>query len=318
LRGHKRSSVPNLGCPSTHFEGCESDRSLFALAAQQLGCVTIEQAVRCGLTRDQLRHRIERGRLERLGPRVLRVAGSPPAWEQMLMAGLLDLGREAVVSYRAAASLHGFDRFAPGPLEFTVERARHGLRSPWTVHTTRTLGLVDRTTVGPFACTTASRTVIDLARSGHRDELERAIDSAVRDGYSSPTFLRKRLAALRGPGRWGVRLLDELLVDAGGHSKLERAFLKLVRSAGLPRPTCQRIYKRDGQTIARVDFDFEPRPVVAEVSGRLGHVSDAERAKDARRRNELYAFGRYVLEFTYDDVFRQPEYVVRTLRHHLT
>jgi very-short-patch-repair endonuclease len=287
------------------------------VAAEHLGCITIDQALACGLTRRQLRHRLDTGRVERLGPRALRIAGSPPSWEQALMAGLLDLGRGAVVSYRAAAVLFGFDGFRAGPVEFTVDRARHGVRSPWIVHTTLTLGRVDRTSVGPFACTTASRTVIDLARSGNRDELERAMDSAIRDGHSSPVFLKKRLAALRGPGRWGVRLLDELLVDAGGHSKLERAFLQLVRTAGLPRPKCQRIYRIDGVTVARVDFDFAPRLVVVEVSGRRGHVSDAERAKDARRRNELGAFGLLVLEFTYDDVLRRPDYVLATLRRHL-
>ena len=83
-------------------------------------------------------------------------------------------------------------------------------------------------------------------------------------------------------------------------------------------PTCQVVYRRDGKTLARVDFDFGPKPVVVEVSGRRGHASDAERAKDARRRNELQALGLVVLEFTADDVRLRPAYVVETLRRHLT
>jgi hypothetical protein len=293
------------------------DHTALALAAGQLGCLTIDQALRCGMTADQLRHRVRLGRLERLGPRVLRIGGSAPTWEQTLMAGLLDLGDDAVVSYLAAAALFGFDGFRPGPVEFSVRRARHGLRSPWSVHTAVRLDLVDRTTVGRFPCTSATRTILDLARHVGRDELERAIDSAVRDGHSAPAFLRARLTQLRGPGRWGVRLLDELLLDSGGHSKLEREFLKLVRWAGLPRPRCQVVYRRDGKTVARVDFDFVPKAVTAEVSGRRGHASDAERAKDAQRRNELQALGRVVLEFTSDDVSRRGDYVIATLRRHV-
>jgi hypothetical protein len=293
------------------------DRQLCALAAAQHSCFTVSQALGCGLTARQVRGRTDIGRYERLGPRVLRLAGSAPTWEQSLFAGLLDLGGHTVVSHRAAAALYEFDGFDAGPVEFTVERRRHGIRSPWVVHTTRVLGLADRADVGRFPCTSASRTVIDLAARSGVSEVERAMDSAVRAGLTSPAFLQRRLSALRGRGRSGVRLLDSLLPDAGGHSPLEREFLALVRKAGLPRPRCQVVYKHDGKTIARVDCDFAPRPVVVEVSGRRGHASDAERAKDARRRNELQALGLIVLEFTTDDIHRRPDYVLAMLRRHL-
>jgi very-short-patch-repair endonuclease len=295
----------------------EPDDRLLQLAARQFGCVSVQQAQACGLGLPELRWRLRVGRLHRIGARVLRVVGSPPSWEQSLLAGLLDLGPTSVVSHRAAAALHGFEGFERGPIEFTVERARHGLRGPWRMHTTRTLEAIDRGVVSPFRCTSATRTIVDLARGANREELGRAIDGAVRDGWSSPTFLRKRLTALRRSGRAGVRLLDELLVDSGGHSPLERAFLELVRRAGLPRPACQRVYRRDGSTVARVDFDFAPRLVVVEVSGRRGHASDAERAKDAHRRNELQSLGLVVLEFTTDDIRNRPCYVLATLARHL-
>jgi very-short-patch-repair endonuclease len=270
------------------------------------------------MTEAQIRHRLGTGRFERLGVRVLRVAGSTSSWEQQLMAGLLNLGPSAVVSHRAAAALHGFDGFGRVPIEFTVPRALRNRGPSWNVHSTRRIEQLDRDRVGPFACTSASRTIIDLAAQAGASELSRAIDSAVREGLSSPTFLRHRLRQLRGRGRRGVRLLDQLLTDAGGHTPLERAFLELVRRAGLPRPNCQQIYRKDGKTVARVDFSFEPSPVVVEVSGRRGHSTDTERAKDARRRNELQALGLIVLEFTREDVFERAAYVVETLRRHLS
>ena len=133
--------------------------------------------------------------------RAFTIAGTPPSWEQQLAAGLLDLGSEAVVSHRAAAALQGFDGFGPKPIEYTVPRTTGGAESAWRVHTSRTLDPIDRCSIGMFRCTTASRTIIDLARTASPAELERAIDSAIRDGLSSPSFLRRRLSALRGSGR---------------------------------------------------------------------------------------------------------------------
>jgi len=172
-------------------------------------------------------------------------------------------------------------------------------------------------TVETFRCTTASRTIVDLAALDvTATQLGNAIDSAIRDGLSSPTYLRRRLAALRGPGV-AVRRLDELLIDTGGHSTLERRFLRLMRESGLPRPLCQVIHRRNGETFARVDFEFEPLPLVVEVSGRRGHVTDSDRRRDARRRNELQSDGFTVLEFTTVDVVDDSGTVANTVRQHV-
>jgi hypothetical protein len=295
---------------------CVSDRTLQELAARQYGCVTFAQAHDCGLTRSQLTRRLERGLLEHVGNQVLRVVGAPQTWRQALMAGLLDLGPGVVVSGRAAAALHGFDGWPEGPLDFTIARSARRRTTIWPVHTALRIDRIDTTTIDHLPCTTASRTILDLARTATRAELARAIDSAIHLGASSPAFLRRRLSARRGPGHWGVRLVDDLLADAGGHSALERAFLSLVRQAGLPRPTCQPIFYLDGRRVGRVDFCFEAILLVVEVSGRRGHSSDAERAKDAQRRNELQALGYRVVEFTSADIWHRPAYVVATLRRH--
>ena len=172
----------------------------------------------------------------------------------------------------------------------------------------------DRMHVDGLPCTTPTRTIIDLAASAiPRRRLEAAIDSAVRSGATSPIVLARRLDEHTGAG---AAVLRRLLPDSGGHSPLERRFLALMRGAGLPRPTPQVVHRGDGRTYARVDFLFEP-DVVVEVSGRRGHASDAERANDARRRNELQDAGRRVFEFTTADVFERPAYVVTTMRSRL-
>ncbi|MET0460731.1 MAG: type IV toxin-antitoxin system AbiEi family antitoxin domain-containing protein [Ilumatobacteraceae bacterium] len=294
--------------------GAEQTTALMTLAQAQHGAVGVDQLAGIDVTRRWLDNLTRRGVLDRAAPGVYTVAGSTSTWRQRLTVGLLALGDASWVSHEAAAKLHAFDRARDDAVEFTVERTARGRRMPFTVHTTAAVPQIDRVTVDEFRCISATRTRRDLARARvPRARLEAAIDSAVRQGLSAPAAIAKRLDDLRGSGRWGARLLDDLLTDSGGHSMLERRFLELVRTAGLPRPTTQAIHQRGGRTFARVDFLFEPFGVVVEVSGRLGHSSPAERARDAQRRNELQDVGRAVYEYTWEDVTKRPADVERTL-----
>ncbi len=294
--------------------GALNTEALTALAARQHGAFAVEQVGAADVGRRWVENLARRGVVVRRAPGVFTVAGAPDSWEQRLQVGLLALGADSWVSHEAAARLHGLDRSPDGAVELTVLRGRRGRTGPYTVHTTETLARIDRVTVGGFRAVSATRTVLDLARArAPRPRLEAAIDSAVRLGLTSPVVLRARLAERRGPGRWGVRLLDDLLVDSGVHSMLERRFLELCRYAGLPRPATQVIHRRGDATFARVDFLFEPYGVVVEVSGRLGHSTPRERARDAQRRNELQDVGRRVYEYTWEDVTSRPSFVESSL-----
>ncbi len=213
----------------------------------------------------------------------------------------------------------GLGRADPDAVEFTVPHLARGVRSPFRVHTTAYLGRTDAINLNGFRVTSATRTIIDLARLRVPDhELTGAIDTAVRRGLSSPSVIIERLDALRGPGRWGSRRLDTLLVDSGGHTELERRFLRLVRRAELPRPRTQVVHRAGTRTVARVDFLFEPYDLVVEVSGQHGHSSPSERARDAQRRNELQELGRTVYEYTWHHVTGAEAYVARTFTDRLT
>lgn len=284
-------------------------------AAEQHGAISLIQLNGLEVSRRQRLRALHDGWLTTVAPGVYVVAGSVDSVERRLHTGLLRLGPDAVVSHEAAARLHRFDRTPPNAVEFTVPRAQRSGGGGLCVRSTETFGPTDRVRVGGFPCTSATRTVIDLARIGRpRVRVEAAIDSAVRSGASSPIVLARRLDELRTTGWRGARLIDALLPDSGGHSPLERRFLRLIRTAGLPRPSTQVVHRSGSRTIARVDFCFSEQDVVVEVSGRLGHVSDVDRARDAQRRNELQAAGREVLEFTRTQVEDRPEYVVATVR----
>jgi hypothetical protein len=233
--------------------------AITALASRQHGVVTIAQLADVDVGRRWVDNLVRRGVLRRIAAGVYVIAGSASTRDQRLTAGLFALGEDSWVSYEAVAALHRFDRALPDAVEFTVLRSGRGRKAPFTVHTTTALARLDRVTVDGFRCVSATRTIIDLAHARVPPiRLEAAIDSAVRLGLTSPVVLAKRLSELRGPGRWGARLLDKLLLDSGGQTLLERRFLTLVREAGLPRPQTQVIHRRHGNTVARVDFLFDP------------------------------------------------------------
>ncbi|MGH9134548.1 MAG: hypothetical protein ACRDZZ_11460, partial [Ilumatobacteraceae bacterium] len=207
------------------------------MAEEQFGVLSFDQLTRADgkvrATEPQIRRWVRDRRLSRAAPRVWRVAGTPVSWQQRLRAGLLSLGSDASVSHEAAAQLHGFDRATVDRVEFTAPRSqRHG-HLDGIVHSTSYWPRTDRTTVDGFRATSATRTVIDLARARVPEvRLQAAIEFAVRSGSSAPLVIQRRLSELRGRGRWGCRLLDQVLLDAGGHTMLERRFLELMREAG--------------------------------------------------------------------------------------
>jgi hypothetical protein len=294
------------------------ERHLTQIAERQEGLITLNQFEHAVPARHRRRRLIEAGTLIRIAPKTYRISGAPTTHRQQLRAGLLSLGHESWVSFEAAAQLHGLDRSDPDAVEFTVPRGNFVNNSPFCVHTTNRIPLIDRVEVDGIRCTSATRTILDLALARRPEQrIEAAIDSAVRLGLSAPHAIARRLDTLRGRGRWGCRLIENLVLDSGGHSPLERRFLTLCRQAGIDRPLTQAIHHKNNRFVARVDFLFAPQGVVVEVSGQHGHSSPTERQRDAQRRNELQDLGRRVFEYTYADVMRSPDMVIRTLLQRL-
>jgi very-short-patch-repair endonuclease len=292
-------------------------RAVAALAETQHGLVSIEQAHELGASKLHISRWTQRGQIQRLSQRSITFPGQPGTWRRELQAALFDAGESAIASHRSAAHLHGFDGFGEGPIEVITNRIHKNRVVAGIVHTPAPVPLRDRCTVDGFRCTTAARTIVDLAAVCTPDELENAVDSAIRLGGTSVDFLLRRHVQLRGRGRYGGPNLDAVLLDVGGTNKLERRFLRLCRLEDLPKPKCQIAHKIGSQTVARVDFDFAPSPLVVEVEGQVGHASSRQRQRDAKRRRELLRLGRVVLSFTYEDVFQRPDHTIRDVRKEL-
>ena len=172
-------------------------------------------------------------------------------------------------------------------------------------------------TVQGFKCVTAERLIVDSPLFGFsKAETENAIDSAIRLRLVAEQRLRTRVIREHCSGTNGGRLLHDALVDAGGESRLERWFLRLVRQAGITRPTLQKVYRDGTRVVARVDAFF-PGGLVVEVAGHGTHASRRQLQIDAQRRTELTLRGLRVITFTYDDVRDRPAWVISQLREAL-
>lgn len=273
---------------------------------------------RAGFTGSAWSRRLTSGEWVEVVPGVFHHAAVTLGWDERVRAAARWLGHEAALFGPAACRWWGLEGFDDAAIAVLVPRSRRSV-VPWVeLHTSQFWGPADVTRCRGVRVTTAARAVLDLALVGcSARQIERAIDAALHARRCSTPALVDRLSAIAGRGRTGVPLLRELLLDSGGESFLERRFLRLVRRSGLPRPRCQVVHRAGAARCIRVDFLFEAWCVVVEVSGRLGHVSDRDRQRDARRRNQLQRAGLTVLEFTTADVIDDPGYVVATLRHHL-
>lgn len=228
---------------------------------------------------------------------------------------LLDIGGEVWATGPTAAALYGFDGYTlRRPFHVLVPRQRHLSRRDIRLHRSDRIELIDVGTVDGIAVTSPARTIIEIARVAGREALARCLDSALRDGRLSEDLMHRRLVALRSRGRHGLPTLLEVLTgrDAtrGGHSWLEREYLRLLASAALPRPTTQQVIARTDGRMVRVDCHFPGTPVVVELLGYTFHRTRAQMTADANRYNAMLAAGCLPYQFTYEQVAGTPDDVV--------
>ncbi len=290
-------------------------RSALDSIASLHGAVTIAELRTAGITPALQRTAEARGLLVKTGVHTFRAGLVRPTLTDELAYLIADLGPSAWASGPTAAALLGFDGFAlRRPLHVTVLRGRNLTRSGAVVHTTLELRPIDRTVRNGIPVTSAPRTIIDLASTCSVAELTQAIDSMIRDRRGSDDLLHRRVLALRGSGRRGIARLVAALDGAdaarGGHSFLERSYLRLLGAAGLPAPATQAELGRD--RVIRVDCRWPGTPLVVELLGYLWHRTARQMQADARRQNELTLAGFTVLAFTYRDVLEEGAHVVVT------
>jgi very-short-patch-repair endonuclease len=224
------------------------------------------------------------------------------------MAAVLSCGPEALLSHRSAAMLWGLVRALPeAEIDVVVPRKAVRRRPGIRVHRRTDLKPEHRRQIARIPVTDPASALVDLASCVPEWQLERAINEADRLHLIDPVALRDAVEPLpRRPGLARLRrvLGGKPLTDTG----LERRFLALVRSAGLPEPETQ--VQLNGY---RVDFYWRRIGLVVETDGWVYHRTPGQQATDRRRDQTHLAAGLVALRIAEAQIRYEPDEVVRTL-----
>lgn len=285
-------------------------RRAWALGASQHWAISRAQLLELGFHPQAITYRLQRGRLHRTRwPGVYAVGRPHLPRTGILMAAILAAGEGASLSDRGATELWALLPILPGDIDITVPPHRHPRRPGIRMHR-RPLDAADVVVEDRIPVTTPTRTLIDIAPTASRDELESALREADKRDLIHPEELRVALDRRRGQRGVGVlrALLDRhtcLLTD----SALERLFLPIARRAGLPKPLTQQWVNG-----FRVDFYWPDLGLVVETDGLRYHRTAQQQTIDRRRDQVHVAAGLTALRFTHAQVRYEPHEVETTLR----
>lgn len=269
---------------------------------------TTAQARARGISGRRLQMLHDSGHLRRLLRGVYASAQAPDDLRFRAAAVSLVVPRQAVVTDRTAAWLHGVPilprtalREVP-PIEvFRTDDAR--VRRPGVTGGRRGLLARDVMEVYGVRVTTPARTALDLGRMLWRYDALAALDGFLRRGVDREALLRD-LSRFRGYR--GVRQLRPLLLiaDRRAESPGESALRLHWYDAGLPEPTLQHwIDGDDGIPRYRLDLALPELRYAAEYDGELHHSSPDDRADDEERRSWARRRGWTIDVFLKEDVY---------------
>ena len=294
----------------------EPDQLCLALAMSQNGVISYAQARDRGLSRDAIHRRVHSGSWIKLLPRVYSIAGVPPSWLREVTAASLWIGSKGVVAGRAAGALWRLDGCPEGAIELLTTGAAKAPNSMIRVRHTRVLSQADRTLHRGLPVTAPARTLLDLATVVSHEELELAVEDALRRGLSSEARLRWMLDR-----EWrnlpGAKALRTLLVRKPGRvtdSALEVKLFALLRRSGVELPGRQvEIYEGD-RFIARVDLGYRDQRLAIEAHSYRFHSGRGAWERDVQRDKAIRRAGWRIIYVTHEDLTQRSTQVLRDIR----
>jgi hypothetical protein len=294
-------------------------RRIAEAATRQHGLITAGQLAALGVSGRLARKWAEAGRLYRVHRGVFAVGHLPLTPQARWLAAVLACSEGSVLSHRSNAALLGFRRDWAGGVDVTAPgragRSRVGIH----VHRADLLLPSEVTEVAGIRCTTAARTVVDLASVVRPDAVEYAIHAA----QSKRLVTRAEIAAVVAhlPGRRGtgvvraiLRLTDESEDDA--RSQNERRFRRILRQAGLPAPEgnfwiALEDFPAGG---VEVDFAWPDLRVAVEIDSAIYHETERAFVNDPARDRALMLAGWRVIRFSDRDLIDHPGRVAAQMR----
>jgi hypothetical protein len=289
----------------------DPDTTIAALARDQHGMVSRSQALKEGLTWEQVHHRRERGLLVDMFEGVYRHAAVPLTWKGRLMAAVLAAGDGAYASHRSSGRLVGFRDVPLYRPELTVVSLDHPDRSGIRIHRTNLLLPADVTVVDGIPCIAAPRTCLDLGGVLPYEIVEPIVQDAVIRKIVKHEALFAVLERVGGRGRRGTTALRAVvrggLPDEKIESELERRLLALFpRDHGFELQ--YEMVCADGRRV-RIDAARPDLKIAVEAIGYRWHATAKKVREGLARRRSIQASGWEVWEYGWADVVETPDIV---------
>jgi hypothetical protein len=276
------------------------DRKVAELAARSHGVVTHAELLRAGVTDRELRRRVAKGTLVPVHRGVYRVGHAAPSVEARYLAAVKACGPGSLLAGRAAAHLLHLLKRPPSLPE--VLTAHHRRPKGVTVHRCRSIDRRDATEWRGIPVTNLPRTIVDLAAVLDPPDLARPFHEAFVKHRLKPAAVERVLARRHN---WpGARKLQRVL---GGDepislSRLESAFIAVLRRARLPLPETNRL--TDG---LYVDCRWPEQRLTVELDSYSAHGTRHAWERDIDRERRARARGDEFRRYTWRDVAEDPE-----------
>ncbi|MCH0566727.1 MULTISPECIES: hypothetical protein [unclassified Streptomyces] len=319
-------------------------RSLHHLAADRRRVLTIAQLRTYGVTTAELNEQCRSGGAwQQVLPGVVLLHPGPPTSEERLHAVLLYAAREsgapgvpvqpdaegphgsptyreAMITGRAALTLHGFSATPPllslETIDVLVPRLRR-LRSTGCAHVIRTSALPTARQVTGLPVAPVPRALADtVAELPDADAVRRLLTEAVRGGHCEPASIVRELNQAKLLSRSHVvDAVDSLLAE--GRAIAEDRLYRMVREHGLPDPVWNvDLRLPGGPHLGGLDAYWPEQAVAVELDTRAPRQDeDATWSEYARKREVLERLGITVVHITpkkLRDAMEQQATVVRT------
>lgn len=288
---------------------------LTSLASRQHGLFARSQATELGIDRHRLRRHVRAGHLSFVTPRVLRISGSEPSSWQSTMAGVLDVGHDALASHNSAAALWGVPGVRSEPVHVSVVRVlRRRDPAAAVIHHMTVIPQDQRTTIHDIPVIAPPLTVLQICGLRGPHAGARALDHFLAARLVTVSEMWDVVDRMSRQGRNGLVDLRELLErrDDGEmppQSNNERRFESLAWGAGLTTLKRQ-VTIRHASWTGRVDYNDTELPLVVEIHSERFHTSWAHRQADAKRIAALEAAG-YTVVVVWDfEIWSEPDLAI--------
>ena len=282
-------------------------------AHDQRGVFTRAQAMDAGYSSYRIRRLVRDRRWVVVLGSVYVESSTSLSQASLARAAVLAAGTGSVVSHGTAARLWELVVPVDPDVHVTVDPNVHlkipGLRAHRVPVAEKELAVREG-----ILCTGLMRTLIDCLLWLPEEAGRAMVLDALRRRLV--TWDEMRQALVRTGQRHGLarawRVMRE--VAGGAHSEAEVRVHRILTQAGISGWKANVRVNDSRGLVGFADVLFDDVPLVLEIDGRAYHSDDDRFQRDRSRQNRLVLGGYTVLRFTWDDLVRRPDEVVRQVR----